>query len=245
VIVNAINNAIGAFGKTIDFNAPVNYRQGIDSEMTDLLAQMEAGTVGTLRIYGVNPVYTHYDGQYTDGKWVSRFAKAMDKVKVKISFNEKMDETTELCEYIIPNHHYLESWGDAEPKPGYTCFQQPTIFPLFKTRPFQTSLLRWSGNNQDYETYFKEFWTAKLGESGFNKALQDGVKEETGVAGGGAYSGGGVAALQQLSQDLRRPAVPKSFFTRKFLSVRVHRPVTPGCRNYPTRFPKLPGTIMR
>jgi len=193
-VVNAINSAIGAFGKTIDFSAPVNYRQGIDSEMSDLITQMEAGAVGTLMIYGANPVYTHYEGQYVDGKWISRFGKALDKVQVKISFNEKMDETTELCEYVIPNHHYLESWGDAEPKAGYTSFMQPCIFPLFKTRPYQTSLLRWSGNNKEYETYFKEYWIAKLGDAGFNKALQDGVKEDiTSLAGGGSYSGGNIA----------------------------------------------------
>ena len=187
VIVNAINNAIGANGKTIDWSTPVNYRQGIDSEMNDLVAQMEAGQVGTLMIQGANPAYNWYD---TD-----KFKAALKKVKVVVSFSEKMDETTELCEYIIPNHHYLESWGDAEAKTGCTSFLQPTIYPLFKTRPFQTSLLRWSGNNKDYETYFKEYWIAKLGsEEAFNKALQDGVVESTSsTAGAGSYSSGGLA----------------------------------------------------
>ncbi len=187
-IVNAINGAIGAYGTTIDFGAAVNYRQGIDSEMADLVNQMDAGTVGVLLIHGANPAYNYYDS--------AKFVNALKKVKLTVSFSGKMDETSELCEYIIPDHHYLESWGDAEPKAGYTCFMQPTIFPLYKTRPFQTSLLRWSGNNQDYETYFREFWTGKLGgEEAFNKALQDGVKEDAAVAtGGGSFSGGNTAA---------------------------------------------------
>jgi len=186
VIVNAINNAVGANGKTIDWSRPVNYRQGIDSDMNDLVAQMEGGQVGTLMIQGANPVYTYYDAE--------KFKAALKKVSVTVSFNEKMDETTELCEYIIPNHHYLESWGDAEAKTGHISFMQPTIYPLFKTRPFQTSLLRWSGSNQDYETYFKEYWTGKLGsEAAYNKALQDGVKEDAATAGGGSYAGGGLA----------------------------------------------------
>ncbi len=74
-----------------------------------------------------------------------------------------LDETTERCKYVIPSHHWLESWGDAEPKTGYYSLLQPTINPLFKTRPFQTSLLKWAGNAMDYETYFKDFWTKKLG----------------------------------------------------------------------------------
>lgn len=186
VIVNAINSAIGAYGTTINWSLPVNYRQGIDSEMAQLVADMESGAVGTLLIHGANPAYTYSDAE--------KFKAALKKVRVTVSFNEKMDETSELCQFIIPNHHYLESWGDAEPKAGYTSFIQPTIFPLFKTRPFQTSLLKWSGSTQDYETYFREYWTAKLGADGFNKGLQDGVVETTAAAGAGSYSGGATEA---------------------------------------------------
>jgi molybdopterin-containing oxidoreductase family iron-sulfur binding subunit len=185
VVVNAINNALGANGKTIKWDQPSYYRQGIDSDLATLITDMESGQVGTLMIYGANPAYTWYDAE--------RFKAAMKKVRVTVSFNPKMDETSALCEYIIPSHHYLESWGDAEPKAGTICFQQPTIYPLFKTRPFQTSLLRWSGSMQDYDTYFREYWIGKLGsEDAFHKALQDGVTTQAGTGGGG-YSGGGVA----------------------------------------------------
>jgi molybdopterin-containing oxidoreductase family iron-sulfur binding subunit len=187
VIVNAINNAIGAYGKTIDWAKPVKYRQGIDSEFEKLVADMEAGAVGMIMIYGANPVYTYYNSE--------RFKAALKKVKVAVSFNEKMDETTQLCEYVIPNHHYLESWGDAEPCAGCTSFIQPTIYPLFKTRPYQTSLLKWAGDTRDYETFFKEYWVGKLGsEEAFSKALQDGVKSDAPPSvSAGSYSGAGVA----------------------------------------------------
>ncbi len=186
-IVNAINNAIGAYGKTIDWSVTSNYRQGIDKDLVDLVAQMEGGQVGALLITGANPAYSYYDAD--------KFKAALKKVKLSVSFAEKMDETTELCNYIVPTHHYLESWGDAEPKSGYVSFLQPTIYPLFKTRPFQTSLLKWSGNNTDYDTYFKNYWTAKLGSlEAFDKALQDGVQETAPTAiGAGAYGGGSVA----------------------------------------------------
>ncbi|HEU4576214.1 MAG TPA: TAT-variant-translocated molybdopterin oxidoreductase [Chitinophagaceae bacterium] len=187
IIVNAINNAIGAYGSTIDWSATANYRQGVDKDFTDLLAQMSAGQVGALFVYGANPVYDYYDAD--------KVKAALAKVKLTVSFSEKMDETTQLCSYIIPNHHYLESWGDAEPKTGYLSFLQPTIYPLFKTRPFQTSLLKWSGNNTDYEVYFKNYWTGKFGsEEAFDKALQDGVLEPASVtASAGSFNGSAVA----------------------------------------------------
>ncbi len=171
VIVNAINHLINSYGTTINWAIPVYYRQGIDKDMTDLVGQMEAGNVGALLVYGANPAYDYYAAD--------KFAAAMKKVKLTVSFNEKLDETGELCEYLVPNPHYLESWGDAEPKAGYTSFIQPTIAPLFKTRPFQTSLLKWSGNTDaDYDTYFKNYWIGKLGfEATFNNILQEGIRD--------------------------------------------------------------------
>ncbi len=122
VIVNAINEAIGANGATVDWASPVQVRQGIDSDITGLVADMNDGKVGSLLIYGVNPMYTYYDAE--------KFKSGLGKVKTAISFNDRLDETTELCKFVLPAPHFLESWGDAEPRPGYFTFLQPTIAPL-------------------------------------------------------------------------------------------------------------------
>ena len=204
VVVNAINSAIGANGTTIDFAKANNSRKGIDKDFADLLAQMEGGQVGALLVYGANPVYDYFDGE--------KVKKALAKVKTTVSFGERMDETTQECKYILPTHHFLESWGDAEPKTGIVSFIQPTINPLFKTRAYQDSLLKWSNvkatsastinNGTDstavssvnldgdveqsaYDIYLKKFWAGKLGgEKAYNKALKDGYAEI--AAGGGA-----------------------------------------------------------
>ena len=188
IIVNAINSAIGAFGTTINWSAPVNYRQGVDGDLAQLITDMEAGTVGTLLIHGANPAYTWYDAE--------KFKAALKKVKVTVSFGERLDETTELCEYVIPNHHFLESWGDAERTSGSVSFIQPTIYPLFKTRAYQTALLLWSGKTTNYEEYFKTYWSGVLGtDDALNAALQNGLKEDAVASkGAGSYNGGALAA---------------------------------------------------
>lgn len=168
-VVREINRAVGAFGFTIDTGTTLNYRQGIDADMITLVQQMNAGQVGALLIYGANPAYDYADAE--------GFKNGLKKVGLTVSFNEKFDETTELCQYVIPSHHYLESWGDAEPRTGYVSFIQPTIAPLFKTRAYQTSLLKWSGNNTDYETYFLNYWRGNFGsQAALDKALQLGFK---------------------------------------------------------------------
>jgi MoCo/4Fe-4S cofactor protein with predicted Tat translocation signal len=168
IVVNAINEAIGANGKTINWAVTSNYRQGIDADMVKLTEEMNAGAIGALMIYESNPVYTYYDSK--------KFADGLKKVPVTVSFNGTMNETTELCKFSIPSNHWLESWGDAEAKSGFISLQQPTINPLFKTRPFQASLLKWSGSAADYETYFKTYWTAKTGSAdNYDSALQLGL----------------------------------------------------------------------
>ncbi len=187
IVVNAINEAVGAGGKTINWAATVNYRQGVDADFAKLVDEMNAGSVGTLLVYGANPAYTWFDAD--------KFKTALKKVKTTISFNAKLDETTELCKFVIPDHHYLESWGDAEPKTGYYSFIQPTIYPLFKTRQWQDSLLKWSGSTTDYLAFLKSYWSAKVGgETGWDKALQDGVISPAATTVSGAsFNSGSVA----------------------------------------------------
>lgn len=187
VVVNAINEMIGANGTTINWSATNNTRKGVDSEMNSLYNDINSGSVGALLVYDCNPVYS-----YTNGK---KLGAAIAKLPVSISFNGTLDETTEQCKYVIPSHHWLESWGDAEPKTNHISFIQPLINPLFKTRAFQTSLLKWSGSQtvnipsfdstgralgvvptpssfNDYEAYLKQYWKLDL-----EKALQDGIIE--------------------------------------------------------------------
>ncbi len=178
-IVNAINEAVGANGTTITWDGLNLTRQGIDSEFTNLISDMNAGKISTLLVYDVNPVY--------DNPASKSFKAGLEKVKTTVSFSSRLDETTELCKYILPSPHFLERWGDAEAKTGNISMMQPVISPLFLTRPFEDSLLTWSGSKTSYDNYFKQYWTSKLGGyEGYEKALQDGVVESSN-SGGTAY----------------------------------------------------------
>jgi molybdopterin-containing oxidoreductase family iron-sulfur binding subunit len=85
------------------------------------------------------------------------------------------DQTAQACSYVATIPHYLESWGDVEIKEGHYSLVQPTIHPLFKTRQFQDSLLKWMGSEQSYYEYLKGQWgTNILGGGSWNRALHDG-----------------------------------------------------------------------
>jgi len=132
VIINKINELLGNLGTTVDTHTPVNSRQGDERLMIRLIAEMNAGQVATVIIWGANPAWELPNA--------ADFKAAFAKVGTRISFNGTMDESTALCTHAAPTHHLLESWGDAEPKQGYYSLIQPTIAPLFQTRQAELSL---------------------------------------------------------------------------------------------------------
>lgn len=169
-VVNAINSAVGANGTTIDWGTTNNTKKGNDADMVALLAQMKAGQVGTVIFHGLNPVY-----EWPNSK---EFADALAKVSVRVSTADRLDETAQLCNVLVPDHHWLESWGDAEPRSGYLSLMQPTIAPLFKTRSLGDTLLTWAAAGTSYGDLWKSYWLGRLGgQSAFDAALQDGFIE--------------------------------------------------------------------
>jgi len=170
IMVNAINQLLENNGATIGFETPLLTRQAFDNEMEELVGQMNAGSIGGLILWNVNPVYDYYNPK--------AFISGIGKVKLTVSFNPVMDETQEYVDHILPSHHFLESWDDAEPKRGFFSLSQPTIRPLFSTRQPQESLMKWMGKEGDYYTYLKNFWMTdilKAGETEWKTTLQSGV----------------------------------------------------------------------
>ncbi len=191
ILVNAMNNMLGNYGSTIDLAATSNQRQGNDADFKQLVADMNAGRVGSLIVMDANPVFTRPNA--------AQFLAGMKKVKFKVALGTHINETAAACDFVAPNHHGLESWGDVEAKRGQYSFIQPTIAPLFNTRQKEASLLIWA-NSPNYKAsseqpmldYLQAQWRAKLNANGsfqtqWDKMVHDGVytiiyetKEDTG-----------------------------------------------------------------
>jgi MoCo/4Fe-4S cofactor protein with predicted Tat translocation signal len=178
IVVNAINNLLGSYGTTILTSAPVNFRLGNDEEMSAFVADAQAGKVDGVIFFNCNPVYDHPKGD--------ALAAALKKMTLTVSTSYTPDETAFSVSHMAPDHHYLESWNDAEPKPNSFSLSQPAITPLFKTRQAAESLLVWAGeSNTEYFTVLKEYWRTRFYNAGagvdfqsfWDKCLYDGVYE--------------------------------------------------------------------
>ncbi len=154
VIVNSINMMLGNYGTTIDLANHTYFKQGDDAAVQQLVKDMNAGTVGAILIAGVNPVYSLPNA--------AEFAAGLKKVKLSVSFSSHADETATLCSMLLPDSHWLESWNDHMPKPGHYATAQPAIRPLYDTRQWPASLLKWSGNDKPYHAHIQEVWQAAM-----------------------------------------------------------------------------------
>jgi MoCo/4Fe-4S cofactor protein with predicted Tat translocation signal len=193
VVVNGINDILGSYGATILTNLPVNFRQGDDAAMINFVNEVEAGKIDAVIFYNCNPVYDHPLG--------AKLAAGIKTISLSVSTSYKQEETGDLTNYNAPDHHYLESWNDAEPKKGSFSLAQPAITPIFKSRAAQESLAIWSGEAKfDYFEFVKGNWRSWFynGSGDFqtfwDKCLYDGVYERASEGAGAASFAGDVSA---------------------------------------------------
>ncbi|MBS3992106.1 MAG: TAT-variant-translocated molybdopterin oxidoreductase [Bacteroidetes bacterium] len=161
----SINKALQS--EVIDVVATRNIRNGVDSDVKTLVADMHAGKVGALLMYQTNPVYTMPAS--------TNFTEALKKVTLTVAFSMNENETATVTQYALATPHYLESWGDVSAKNGNYNLIQPTINPLFNTNQFQDCLLRWTGSGETYYDYLKKYWEKNiLTNASWNQTLHDG-----------------------------------------------------------------------
>ncbi|WP_299005746.1 TAT-variant-translocated molybdopterin oxidoreductase [uncultured Tenacibaculum sp.] len=170
LIALAINNALNS--EVIDTKAVNLTRQGNDTEVAQLVADIKAGKVKGLVTYNVNPVYSLANA--------ADFAEGIKNLKLSVALSTQNDATANATQYTLPAPHNLESWGDVMAKEGVYSLMQPTIQPLFNTRQLQDVLLKWSGSTVNYYDTLKEFWSTNvLGGASWNQALHDGFFKAT------------------------------------------------------------------
>ncbi len=150
IITNGINFLLGNYNNSVDLNNYLHISAGIDGKMRDLVNELDAGRIKALLMYNVNPAY--------DYPQADKFLSGMKKTALTVNMTGCLNETAGKAIFECPVHHFLESWNDAEVIPGQLSLAQPCINPLFNTRSFQDSLLKWSGNTISWHDYLMANW---------------------------------------------------------------------------------------
>ncbi|MBM3919863.1 MAG: 4Fe-4S dicluster domain-containing protein [Sphingomonadales bacterium] len=232
-LVNGINMLLENYGKTIDISNQSNQYKGVDADTDNLLKELTAGKVSAVIFYDTNPVYNH------NASW----AEAIKKASLSVSFAASKDETASVCQFVCPDNHFLESWGDAEPRSGEFHFMQPTISNVFNTRQAQLSLLNWAEatpkaendpfaskailsqklSASPYYIYIKSNWAGKLtSNEAFNRALHDGVWSETAESKPASYSGDVVTLADAITRSNKNSGTDLILYSQVYVKDGAH-----------------------
>ncbi len=168
-LVNFLNHALGNYGSTLDIELPSYAREGNDGALETLRREIREGQVAALFIHGVNPAYDAPD------------LGPLEKVPLVVSFAERLDETARLAHFVCPDHHFLESWGDAEAAAGVVSLFEPAVHPIGKTRAVLESLAAWSGAPRPAYDLLRAHWERVVfprqkGEPAFEKFWDQSVE---------------------------------------------------------------------
>jgi len=123
LMVLGINAALENFGTTLHVQST---GRKPTASLSDLALAIEQGSIKTLLLLEVNPVYT----ASSEVNW----ADLIQSVPQTLHLSLCEDETSKISHWHVPAAHYLESWGDARSLDGTLCAVQPMILPLWNGR---------------------------------------------------------------------------------------------------------------
>jgi MoCo/4Fe-4S cofactor protein with predicted Tat translocation signal len=189
LLVIAINQVLGS--EAFVTSGTRQIRKGSNEKIAQLITDMNAGSVHTLLMSGVNPVYTLANS--------AAFVSGLKKTKLSVAFSLKEDETASIATIAAATPHYLESWNDHNLTKGTYSLVQPTIRPLFNTKQFQDALLSLNGVSGSFYDYLKSNAANYISGSSWNKVVHDGVivNEVVASSGGTADYSAAATALAQ------------------------------------------------
>jgi len=176
-LAHAMNNVLGNVGHTVVYTTPVA-AQPVDqlASLRTLVEDMAAGRVELLVILGGNPVYT--------APADLPFAQHLIRVPLCLYLGLYANETSALCQWHIPETHYLEAWGDARAYDGTVSLTQPLIAPLYngKSAPELLAALL-EQPEQSGREIVQEYWRSQYEGADFDqfwrRALHDGLIADT------------------------------------------------------------------
>ncbi|MBI5707524.1 MAG: TAT-variant-translocated molybdopterin oxidoreductase [Armatimonadetes bacterium] len=122
-LAHAMNAKLGAVGQTVTYTEVPEVGPDTAFTLKDAVADLNADKVDVLLVLGGNPVYLAPGDVNAKGA----FAKA--KFSARLGLYQ--DETSAVCQWHVPESHYLEAWGDARGHDGTISVAQPLIAPIY------------------------------------------------------------------------------------------------------------------
>ncbi len=172
-LAHVMNANLGNVGKTVLYSDPIEINSTDQlASLQDLVSDLDAGAVDFLLILGGNPAF--------NAPVELGMKDRLRKARLRVHLSSLADETSEVCQWTLPETHFLETWGDARAFDGTVTLQQPLIEPLYGGQSV-LQVLNMMTDNPLLSPYdlVKGYWaTQHTGadfESWWRRSVHDGV----------------------------------------------------------------------
>ncbi|MBX3169533.1 MAG: 4Fe-4S dicluster domain-containing protein [Candidatus Eremiobacteraeota bacterium] len=151
-------------------NAPVDVLPALDQHLLspneslhELEGALQAGEVKVLLILEGNPVYER-----------PQFANYLSRAGLTLHHSRVANETSQLCHWVLPASHELESWGDLRAYDGLLSLVQPLIQPLHQSTSGLELLARLKGDERDGYALIRDFWRGRPWDESLRRGFLEG-----------------------------------------------------------------------
>jgi MoCo/4Fe-4S cofactor protein with predicted Tat translocation signal len=181
-LAHAMNAALGNVGQTVVYTDPLAFYPNdkpVDQieDLRALANDIYNNQVEMLVIVGGNPVYN----APVDFYFQDKLKKLFDAKKLTVHLGLHFDETSEWCQWHVPEAHFLEAWGDARAYDGTVSIIQPLIAPLYRGRSALEFLAAFTDTPEKsgYDIV-RDYWRTQTQMSGdferaWRRAVHDGI----------------------------------------------------------------------
>src|SRR5581483_441310 len=117
-----------------------------------------------------------------------KFSEHLKKVPLRVHVGLYQDETASLCDWHVPEAHFLESWSDGRAFDGTASIIQPLIAPLYNGRTAHEMLAVFTDSPERagleiVKEHWRDWWKQQKRSGSFEEfwkqSLQEGVIART------------------------------------------------------------------
>jgi len=205
-LAHYINQVLDNNGKTVVFTAPLESKPTDQwADLQSLVQDLNSGAVDLLLILGGNPVYSAPPELNLRG--------AIQLAKQRVRLGQHDDETSEVCQWLIPETHPFEQWSDAPAADGTISIMQPLIAPLYGGKSLHDLLAAFTEvPDQSGYQIVREHWSSKHTgadfETWWRRSIHDGFVKDS--------------AAPTVAATAKLPAPPASASTASGLEISFH-----------------------
>ena len=171
-IAHLLNHFLKNAGVTVTYSDSAEAEPVVQlSSLRELHEALINHEVDALVVLGGNPAF--------NAPVDFNFGQAMGNAWLRVHLSRRVNETSKLCNWHIPENHFLESWSDARSFDGPVSIVQPLILPLYDGKSAHELLdaMVSSPGRSDYDIVH-DYWKSNNAIADFEprwrRALHDG-----------------------------------------------------------------------